>query len=68
MKMLCGCFLNNTGFIVGRKYLHLVNANTNEKTKRIFMTDEIKADLKRIKENYSLDDVRRTESVIKLFN
>ena len=68
MKMLCGCYLNNTGFIVGRKYLHLVNADTNKKIGSILMTDYMKAELERIKETYTSNDAKRTEAVINLYN
>ena len=68
MKMLCGCYLNNVGFIVGRKYLHLVNAYTDKKIGKVFITNEVKADLQKIKDTYSIDDVRRTEAVINRFH
>ena len=64
ISMKCGCYLNNRGFKIGRKYATVYDARNDKKRARARLTNSLGEKLKGIKEEYQPQDARRTEKVI----
>ena len=64
MKMKCGCYLNNRGFVVGRKYATVYDARNGKILTRVLLTNRLREKLAAIKEEYPPQDARRTAKAI----
>ena len=64
MKMKCGCYLNNRGFVVGRKYATVYDARNDKPLARVLLTNRLREKLAAIKEEYPPQDARRTAKAI----
>ena len=64
MMMQCGCYLNNRGFKVGRKYVRVYDARNDKTLASVLLTNSLRERLEAIKEEYPLQDARRTARVI----
>ena len=64
ISMKCGCYLNNRGFKIGRKYATVYDARNDKKLARARLTNSLCEKLEGIKEEYPPQDARRTAKVI----
>ena len=64
INMQCGCYLNNRGFKIGRKYATIYDASSDKTLARVLLTDTLREKLEAIKEEYPPQDARRTAKVI----
>ena len=64
MKMICGCYLNNRGFSVGRKYATVYDARNDKTLARVLLTNSLCEKLEEIKNEYAPQDARRTAKAI----
>ena len=64
MKMKCGCYLNNRGFKVGRKYASIYDARSGKTLARVLLTNSLREKLAAIKDEYPPQDARRTAKAI----
>ena len=64
ISMKCGCYLNNRGFRVGRKYATVYDARTDNALARVLLTDGLCERLEAIKDEYPPQDARRTAKAI----
>ena len=64
MKMKCGCYINNRGFAVGRKYATVYDASKDKTLARVLLTNSLLHRLESIKEEYPPQDARRTAKAI----
>ena len=64
MKMKCGCYLNNRGFKVGRKYATVYDARNDRVLASALLTDTLCEKLEAIKDAYPPQDARRTAKAI----
>ena len=64
VSMQCGCYLNNRGFKVGRKYATVYDARNAKTLARVLLTNRLREKLEAIKEEYPPQDARRTAKVI----
>ena len=63
-KMICGCFLANKGFKIGRKWVKIFDAHSGKCLRRCKLTDEVKSKLAEVKTNYPYeDDAIRVDAV-----
>ena len=62
--MKCGCYLNNLGFKVGRKYATVYDARNDKTLTRALLTNSMCEKLEAIKDEYPPQDVRRTAKAI----
>ena len=63
-SMKCGCYLNNRGFSVGRKYATVYDASNDKKLARVLLTNGLREKLEAIKAEYPPQDARRTAKAI----
>ena len=64
MKMKCGCYLNNRGFKVGRKYAKVYDARNDKVLARVLLTNRLCENLEAIRDEYPPQDARRTAKAI----
>ena len=64
ISMKCGCYLNNRGFKVGRKYATVYDARNDRTLARVLLTNSLSHRLEKIKDEYPPQDARRTAKVI----
>ena len=64
MKLKCGCYLNNKGFKVGRKYAAVYDARNDKTLARASITKSLCEKLEAIKDEYPPQDARRTAKAI----
>ena len=64
INMQCGCYLNNRGFKIGRKYATVYDARDDNTLARVLLTNSLCERLKEIKDEYPPQDARRTAKVI----
>ena len=64
LSMKCGCYLNNRGFKIGRKYAAVYDARNDKTLARVLLTNRILEKLEAIKEEYAPQDARRTAKAI----
>ena len=64
LSMKCGCYLNNRGFIIGRKYATVYDARNDKTLARVLLTNRLREKLEAIKDEYPPQDARRTAKVI----
>ena len=64
IRMQCGCYLNNRGFKVGRKYATVYDARNDKTLARVLLTNRLREKLEAIKEEYPPQDARRTAKAI----
>ena len=64
VSMQCGCYLNNRGFKVGRKYATVYDARNGKTLARVLLTAVLLEKLEGIKEEYPPQDARRTAKAI----
>ena len=64
MDMKCGCYLNNRGFKVGRKYATVYDARNDNILASALLTSGLCEKLEAIKDEYPPQDARRTAKVI----
>ena len=64
MSMKCGCYLNNRGFKVGRKYATVYDARNDKTLARVLITNSLRARLEAIRDEYPSQDARRTAKAI----
>ena len=64
MKMKCGCYLNNRGFKVGRKYATVYDARNDKTLSQALLTNNLRERLEAIKAEYPPQDARRTAKAI----
>ena len=64
MKMKCGCYLNNRGFFIGRKYATVYDARNEKKIARVLLTNGLRERLEAIKDEYQAQDARRTAKAV----
>ena len=62
--MKCGCYINNRGFKVGRKYATVFDARNDKTLARVLLTHSLREKLEAIKEEYSSQDARRTAKAL----
>ena len=63
-KYKCGCYLNNRGFVIGRKYATVYNASNDKTLARVLLTNTLRERLEEAIEEYPPQDARRTARVI----
>ena len=63
MDMKCGCYLNNRGFKVGRKYATVYDARNDNILASALLTSSLCEKLEAIKE-YAPQDARRTAKAV----
>ena len=63
-NMKCGCYLNNRGFKIGRKYATVYDASAGKTLARVLLTNSLSHRLETIKDEYPPQDARRTAKVI----
>ena len=63
-KYKCGCYINNRGFKVGRKYATVYNASNDKTLARVLLTNTLRERLEEAIEDYPPQDARRTARVI----
>ena len=63
-KYKCGCYLNNRGFKVGRKYASVYDARNGKTLARVFVNNTLRERLEAIRDEYPPQDARRTARVI----
>ena len=66
INMQCGCYLNNRGFKIGRKYATIYDASSDKTLARVLITDTLREKLEAIKGVFPPQDARRTAKVIDL--
>ena len=64
ISMQCGCYLNNRGFKVGRKYATVYDARNDKTLARVLLTNSLCEKLEAIKDEYPPQDARRTAKAI----
>lgn len=64
ISMQCGCYLNNRGFKVGRKYATVYDARNDKTLARVLLTNSLCEKLEAIKDEYLPQDARRTAKAI----
>ena len=64
ISIKCGCYLNNRGFKVGRKYATVYDARNDKTLARVLLTNSLATKLKAIKDEYPPQDARRTAKAI----
>ena len=64
ISMQCGCYLNNRGFKVGRKYVEVYDARNDNTLARVLLTNSLRQELEAIKDEYPPQDARRTAKAI----
>ena len=64
MRMKCGCYLNNRGFKIGRKYATVYDARNGKTLARVLLTNSLCERLETIKDEYAPQDARRTAKAI----
>lgn len=64
ISMKCGCYLNNRGFKVGRKYATVYDSRNDRVLTRVSLTDTLRDRLEAIKDEYPPQDARRTAKAI----
>ena len=64
ISMKCGCYLNNRGFKVGRKYATVYDARNDKTLKRALLTNTLCEKLEAVKAEYPPQDARRTAKAI----
>ena len=64
MEMKCGCYINNRGFKVGRKYATVYDARNEKTLTRVLLTNGLSEKLEAIKCAYPPQDARRTAKAI----
>ena len=64
MKMQCRCYLNNRGFVIGRKYATVYDARNDKTLARVLLTNDLREKLEEIKEEHPPQDARRTAKAI----
>lgn len=64
LTMKCGCYLNNRGFVIGRKYATVYDARNDKTLARVLLTNSLCEKLKKIKNEYPPQDARRTAKAI----
>ena len=64
ISMKCGCYLNNRGFKIGRKYATVYDARNDNVLARVLLTNNLYKKLKTIKDEYPPQDARRTAKAI----
>ena len=62
--MKCGCYLNNRGFKVGRKYVKVYDARNDKTLVSVELTNSLREKLEAIKDEYPPQDARRTAKAI----
>ena len=63
-KYKCGCYLNNRGFKIGRKYATVYDARNDNTLARVLLTNTLRERLEEAIEDYPPQDARRTARVI----
>lgn len=66
MKMDCGVYYNELGFTVGRKWLCITEAGTRKIIGKYEVTEELKKELEKIKDETVSRDAARTQRVLAL--
>ena len=64
ISMQCGCYLNNRGFRIGRKYATVYDARSEKVLARVLLTNSLCEKLEKIKDEYPPQDARRTAKAI----
>ena len=63
-SMKCGCYINNRGFKIGRKYATVYDARNGKTLARVLLTTSLNERLEAIKDEYPPQDARRTAKAI----
>ena len=63
-KYKCGCYLNNRGFKVCRKYATVYDARNGKTLARVLLTNTLLERLEEAIEEYPPQDARRTAKAI----
>ena len=66
ISMQCGCYLNNRGFKLSRKYATVYDARTDKTLARVLLTNSLCERLANIKDVYPPQDARRTAKAIEV--
>ena len=64
ISMKCGCYLNNRGFKIGRKYATVYDARNDKTLASCLLTNSLCERLETIKNEYPPQDARRTAKAI----
>ena len=64
ISMKCGCYLNNRGFKIGRKFATVYDARNGKALARVLLTNSLCERLEAIKDEYPPQDARRTAKAI----
>ena len=64
ISMQCGCYLNNRGFKIGRKYATVYDARNDKTLARALLTNSLCEKLAQLKDEYPPQDARRTAKAI----
>ena len=64
IRMKCGCYLNNRGFKVGRKYATVYDARNEKTLAKVLLTNSLREKLEAIKDVFPPQDARRTAKAI----
>ena len=62
--MKCGCYINNRGLKVCRKYATVYDARNDSIQARVLLTNSLRKKLEEIKDEYPPQDARRTAKAI----
>ena len=63
-KMVCGCYLANKGFKIGRKWVKIIDIINSKVIKKCELTDDVKRKLAEVKANHPYeDDAIRVDAV-----
>ena len=63
-RMQCGCYINNRGFRIGRKYATVYDARNGNTLARVLLTNSLSERLETIKDEYPPQDARRTAKAV----